>query len=193
MASFPPDRFDGVHDDIERVGAHRTGTPQHRGLVAFAWAALATGVLVGAGVLFLDINNNSFQFHDPSTASAAAGATTGAATTPAVTATPTTTPVTDPTTLDFAVTKIAVLNGTTTSGLAAKATLALTDYGWKVATEGNATGSPATSTVYYSAAAPANHAIALGVAQRLGITTVAESASFPNASVTVVLGTDYAG
>ena len=49
----PRDRFDDVPADLARVGAHRAPARRGRGFVTFAWAALATGALVGAGVLGL--------------------------------------------------------------------------------------------------------------------------------------------
>jgi len=44
MATNAPDRFDHVPDDLLRTGAHRAAPKSGRGWIAFAWAALATGV-----------------------------------------------------------------------------------------------------------------------------------------------------
>lgn len=202
MASFPPDRFDGVTEHLDRVGAHRGGRRAHHGLITFAWAALAVGVLVLIGIVLLRVVGDSSSFTDNSSpaASASAGTTsTPSSTTPATTpvtpstpATPSDAPVTDPSTLDFTVTQIAVLNGTSTSGLAARGAAVLTTGGWKVASTGNAPAQAASSIVYYSASSSANRNIALGIAQKLGFTAVEQSTQFSNA-ITVVLGADYRG
>jgi hypothetical protein len=197
---FPRDRFDDVADG-PRVGAHRGAQRRGRGWIAFAWAALATGVLVGIGVLVLALLNGSYSFNgsdspsastsasatakpsatsEPSASSSAgsgsAGAGSAAAATPAQQGT----------------TTVVVLNGTTTTGLASRASAALTGAGWNVASTGDAgtTGSTAT-IVYYQQASQA--AVAQGIAKQLGVTAVRQSAAFPNADVSVVLGADYTG
>jgi hypothetical protein len=192
MAKFPPDRFDGVPDSLLRVGAHRSGARRHHGWIVFAWAALATGILVGAGVVALAVTDKSFQFTDPgSTSSSASASTTGTAT-PTATPTPTVTPMVDPSKINSSVTTITILNATTTAGLAASAGTTLTNGGWVVGNEGNASSDVPTSIVYYDSSAADNQSIALGIAQKLGIKTVQESSSFPGATITVVLGSDFA-
>jgi hypothetical protein len=196
MAKFPPDRFDGVPDTPLRVGAHRSGARRHHGWIVFAWAALATGVLVGAGVVALAVTDNGFKFDDPGTSKAASTptptATSGSSKpTPTSTPTPTVTPLLDPTTIDPSVTKITVLNATTTAGLAASAGTTLMNGGWKIASEGNAASPATTSIVYYDSSATDNQSIALGIAQKLGIKIVQASSSFPDATITVVLGSDF--
>lgn len=208
MTRFPHDRFDDVTDG-PRVGAHRGVHRRGRGWIAFAWAALATGVLVGIGVLVLALLNGSYAFPGggsssspsasaSSSASASAspsaggsggsggsgadgGAGSGDASSPAAAA---------PT--DQGATTLVVLNGTTTTGLAANASRKLTTAGWTVTSTGDAgtTGSTAT-IVYYQQASQA--ALAQGIATSLGVTAVQQSAAFPNADISVVLGADYAG
>ncbi|MBT1605946.1 LytR C-terminal domain-containing protein [Curtobacterium flaccumfaciens] len=197
---FPRDRFDDVADG-PRVGAHRGAQRRGRGWIVFAWAALATGVLVGVGVLSLAVLNGSYSFNgsdSPSTSTSAsatakpsatskpsasssagsgsAGADSAAAATPAQQGT----------------TTVVVLNGTTTTGLASRASAALTGAGWQVASTGDAGTTGSTSTiVYYQQASQA--AVAQGIAKQLGVTAVQQSAAFPNADVSVVLGADYTG
>ena len=195
MAKHPRDRFDEVPDDLHRVGAHRAVARRGRGWVVFAWCALAVGVLVGAGVVYLGVANDSFQFVSPTSSETADagsgtpsdGATDGSAapTTPAETVAPA-----DPASVDPDVTTITVLNGTTTSGLAGRASLALAETGWTVAGQGNADGTVPSTIVYYADAA--DEAVARGVARDLGATTVELSDAFPDSSVTAVLGADYA-
>lgn len=192
MAKFTNDRFDGVPDSILRVGAHRSGVKRHSGLVVFAWAALACGVLVGVGVAYLAVTNDSFQFNGSSasgSSSSSSGSSSSASATP--TPTPTATPLTDPSQIDSSVTTITVLNATTTAGLAASAGTTLTTAGWVVGNEGNASSQVSTSVVYYDSSSTANESIALGIAQSLGIKTVETSTAFPGATITVVLGSDY--
>jgi hypothetical protein len=195
MAKHPRDRFDEVPGDLQRVGAHRAVARRGRGWVVFAWCALAVGVFVGAGVVYLGVANDSFQFVSPtSDETAEAGSETpaddatdgtAAPTTPAETVAPA-----DPASVDPDVTTITVLNGTTTSGLASRASLALAETGWTVAGQGNADGTVTSTIVYYADAA--DEAVARGVARDLGATTVELSDAFPDSSVTAVLGADYA-
>lgn len=196
MAKFTPDRFDGVPDAPHRVGAHRSGAKRHTGWIVFAWAALACGVLVGAGVAVLTITDSNNQFNDTSTskASTPAATSTGSASssaTSSATATSTPTPLLDPTQIDSSVTTIQVLNSTQTSGLAANAYGALKNGGWTVQSQGNSSTLLPSSIVYYTSSSPANESIALGIAKTLGISTVQQSAAYPSNTITVVLGSDY--
>jgi cytoskeletal protein RodZ len=193
VTRFPRDRFDDVADG-PRVGAHRGVARRGRGWIAFAWAALATGVLVGVGVLVLQLLSGSTNFADPGTGSSAS-ASASASSEPSASSSPsasksedTAASPSDQTSADTLV----VLNGTTTSGLAAKGTSTLTSAGWKVTSSGNAGTTGATATiVYYQKDSDA--ALARGIAKSLGVGTVEQSAAFPNASVSVVLGADFAG
>lgn len=200
MTRFPRDRFDDVVDG-PRVGAHRGVQRRGRGWIAFAWAALATGVLVGIGALVLGLLTQSFSFNGSTTpsgsasasasaspsasASSSSGAGSGAGSGDASSAT-----AAEPS--EQGTTSLVVLNGTTTAGLASKATAALTAAGWKVTSSGNAGTTGTTGTiVYYQQESQA--AVARGIAKSLGVTAVQQSAAFPNADVSVVLGSDYAG
>ena len=100
MATAQRDRFDDIPADLARVGAHRAPRPAGRGFVAFAWAALATGVLVGAGVLGLGVIEKRV-------------ADVGSSVPTATVAAPS--PTIDPN-ID-----VVLLNATTTNGLAASA------------------------------------------------------------------------
>lgn len=189
----PRDRFDDVTDG-PRVGAHRGVQRRGRGWIAFAWAALATGVLVALGVLVLALLNDSYSF--PGSTSSSSPSASSSASAPASTgsAQPSATPSAPAaaTAADQGSTSLVVLNGTSTSGLAAKASAALTTAGWKVAQTGDAGTTGTTATiVYYQQESQA--AVAQGIAKALGTTAVQRSAAFPNADVSVVLGADYAG
>jgi len=173
MASAQRDRFDDIPADLARVGAHRAPRPAGRGFVAFAWAALATGVLVGAGVLGLGVIEKKV-------------ADVGTSVPPATVAAPT--PTIDPN-ID-----VVLLNATTTNGLAASASSMLDKAGWRVGSTANASSTDVkTTTVYYTTASQAG--AAAGLAKSLGITRIALSQQFAvpgQQRLTVVLGADYA-
>jgi hypothetical protein len=205
MTRFPRDRFDDVADG-PRVGAHRGAARRGGGWVVFAWAALATGVLVGIGVLVLALLNGSVQFTEGS-----GGSTSSATSTPSASAssgsgsdsdadsgtddggaTQSPSPAAGASAADQGATTLVVLNGTSTTGLAANASTRLGTAGWTVTSTGDAGTTGATQTiVYYQQESQA--AVAQGVAQALGVSAVQQSAAFPNADVSVVLGSDYTG
>jgi len=181
MSRFPEDSFDRLPAHPERVGAHRGPKPRGRGWIVFAWAALATVLLVGAGVTYLAVINNNIQFTD-----AFGGGTSTAAPTETPTPTPTITPITD------GALSVTILNGTDNVGLAGRVGEAAATGGWSIGTMANASQTDfPTTTVYYED--PANEAAALGLAQLLGNVPVELSTTFPGANLTAVLGTDYAG
>ncbi|GGI48022.1 hypothetical protein BCL57_002916 [Agromyces flavus] len=172
---FPRDRFDSIPHGIERVGAHRA--PARRGArwIAFGWAALATVVLAGAGIAAVAVFNDRLNFDDVPAPSASA--------TPVATVPPTIAP-------DIPVT---VLNGTTTSGLAAQASETLTAGGVTVGVASNADSSDLQETVVYYAG-PDLEGAARGVAQLLPEADVRLNEDFASEGlqIVVVLGADYA-
>ena len=188
MPSHAPDRFDDVHGDLSRVGAHRAPRPRHHRFRAFAWAALATGVLVGIGVGGLFVINDKVSFTDivPND-----GASEEAEPTEVPTAAPTTVP-------GMVVT---VLNGTKTAGLSARAATMLGSGGWKIGSRANATTTDiiTTTTVYYYD--DADEGAARGLVAALGVGDVEKSDQFRPAvgtaaatasRLTAVLGSDFA-
>ena len=62
MANFRTDQFDNLPEDVDRIGAHRGPKVKGRGWITFAWAILATAVLVVGGLYVLSIFNNSIKF-----------------------------------------------------------------------------------------------------------------------------------
>ncbi|MEN0104605.1 MAG: LytR C-terminal domain-containing protein [Curtobacterium sp.] len=195
MTRFPHDRFDDVTDG-PRVGAHRGMHRRGRGWIAFAWAALATGVLVGIGVLVLALLNGSYSFTGDSSsapsASASSSASPSSSSSPDGSSSSSSSEAAAATPSDQGSTTLVVLNGTSTPGLAASGTSKLTAAGWKVTSSGNAgTTGTASTIVYYQQESQA--ALAKGIAQSLGVTAVEQSAAFPNADISVVLGADFSG
>ncbi|WP_165068253.1 LytR C-terminal domain-containing protein [Marisediminicola senii] len=184
--SYPPDRFDTLPDDIARIGAHRAPPAKGRGWIAFAWAALATGILVAIGVVALVLFTNSINFDLPS------GDT---ATSPSAEASEEPAEETVEPRLDATI-PITVLNGTSTSGLAGSAGDRLVEEGWEGAAIGvgnraNADASDIeTTVVYYSDAA--NEAAALALVESLGVGDIRQSTDYPQSPLVVLLGADYA-
>ncbi|MBT1634541.1 LytR family transcriptional regulator [Clavibacter tessellarius] len=188
MPSHAPDRFDDVPGDLSRVGAHRAPRPRHHRFRAFAWAALATGLLVGLGVVGLFVIDDRVSFTDiiPNDSASEEAAA------------PTEAPTVAPTTVPGMV--VTVLNGTRTSGLSAKAATSIQASGWKIGSRLNAsTNDIATTTVYYYDAA--DEGAARGLVAQLGVGDVQQSEQFRPAQgtpaaqaarLTAVLGADYA-
>lgn len=180
---FPRDRFDEIPGDLQRVGAHRAPRRRGRGWIAVGWAALATVLLVGAGIFGLSLVNGSIDFHGPT----GTGSRTASAT-PTSTPTPTIVPTVNP------ALNVNVLNGTAKEGLAAAVGDKLKAAGWKVGALANADKTDLAATIVYYGD-PANQAAALGVAQSLPGATIQQSTAFSDsgADITVVIGANYPG
>lgn len=184
MASFPRDRFDELPTDVDRVGAHRAPRKRGRGWIAFAWAVLATAVLVVAGLFALSAFDPRFQLPF---------APESETPTPTPTVVETAEPVTDPSTLDPAylgALSLAVLNGTPTQGLSNTAADQIAAAGWPNPSRAAASNTAEPTTiVYYSN--PDDEGAARGIGQLVGASDVVLSDAFPVAAITVVLGADY--
>ncbi len=170
----PLDRFDQVPEDLTRVGAHRAPARPHRALITFAWAALATGALVGAGVLGLQ--NIEVGVGTPE-------ATTPAAATPAGPA-----PTVDPEAV------VVGVDAPPRSGRAAAAPATPRAAGGRGGSTANAdVQTIKSSAVYYSAAGQLG--AARGLARSLGIAKApVRSDRFAvegQDRLTVVLGSDF--
>lgn len=206
------DRFDEIPDDLTRVGAHRAPARRGRGWIGLAWAALATGALVLAGVLALAAFTDSINLELPFTASDAPADDEPATDEPAEPAEPaqpeaSEAPAPVEPLLDPAI-PITLLNGTATAGLAASAGDRLVTEGWcgaagqdtvaegecadstAVGSRDNAESNDITATVvYYSD--PANESAALALVASLGIGEAQLSEDYPESPITVLLGSDY--
>ena len=186
MANFPPDRYDQVPVDLKRVGAHRSPKKRGSGAIAFAWAALATGILVIGGLYGLSRVNPDINFELPNF---------GGGDTPVSSPSPSASPIapiTDPAQVPKGLkVTISILNGSTqdvkdTAGDAIKA------LNWPDPSRVNADKRDfATTTVYYASAD--YEGIARGMLQILGLTDgrVALTDKYAN-PITIVLGEDYA-
>ena len=185
MAKFPRDEFDDI-PTLSRVGAHRAPARKGRGWIRFAWAALATGVLVLAGVIGLALVNDSFQFELPSLA--------GESSPPPTEAPPATAePVTDPSTVDPALgLTITVLNASPVDELDEQIGDTLEEQGWPVGARNTAADRDFPDTiVFYNG--EQFEGIARGILAAIGEPgDVQLSDAYPGAPVTVVLGADRA-
>lgn len=188
MAEYDPDRFDDVPDTLGRVGAHRAPRRRGRGWIAVAWALLASGILIVAGLYSLSLVSDSVTFEIPGFSEPEPMPTPE----PTPTMTPTAQPVVDPSTVELpSGFTITVLNATPAGGLSAQAGAELAELGWPVGTTTNAAQDDVPETVvYYSD--PAHEGLARGIAQQLSVGDIELSDAFPGAPITVVLGADYA-
>lgn len=183
MAAPAQDRFDRIPDEPGRVGAHRGPRRRGGGWIAFAWALLATGVLVFGGLFvlsrWLDVDFGLAIFAQP-TATPEPVETTAAAV------------VTDPATIDPArAITIVVLNGTPVADLQNTVGNELAAAGWPVTSRANAADRTIEQTVvYYSD--PADADVARGLVAALGFGEIREVGvdAYPGAKLTIVLGAD---
>lgn len=183
MATRIRDRFDEIPEDLLRVGAHRAPAQRGRGWIGFAWAVLATVVLIAAGLFGLSLLNPDLEIRIPGTGtSTAAPGETDAPVEEAA-------PVLDP------AVSISVLNGTATTGLATEVGDFLVSQGWEGAALGTgsranaASNDVATTIVFYSD--PVNEGAARMIVQNLGVGEIRLSNDYPASPITVLVGADY--
>jgi hypothetical protein len=184
MANFRTDQFDNLPENVDRVGAHRGPKVKGRGWITFAWAVLATAVLVVGGLYVLSTFNPSIKF--------GLGTGAGSAPTQSGTPAPVITPIEDPNTITDRNITITVLNGSDVVGLQTKAADKLTAKGWKVTGTANSTATNIkTTTVYYSSAGDED--VAEGIQSLLGAQDIQFSGAYPATPITVVVGSDFTG
>ena len=187
--AYPKDRFDELPDDLQRIGAHRGPARRGRGWIAFAWAALATLVLILVGIIglrtFVGMEIN-IPFLSTTPAPEAVVPPTQ---------TPTAEPVLDPSSIDPArAITTSIYNGTTAAELQNTVGDALTAAGWTIDARARAsTSDVAVTTVYYSD--PANEDVARGLVVALGIGEISliPAETFPGNPLNIVIGADYPG
>lgn len=179
--TYPRDRFDDLADESGRVGAHRAENPRLRGGVVLLWAAVATVVLVVAGIFgTLVVSGRVVLFPEPE---------------PTVAATPAVEPVVDTTY------EVLILNATGQQGLATQLRDTVVASGWAadLVTASDAASEFDVTTIFYATAA--DEAAALGLAQVVGGAELAESTQYiqpddagterdESRMLTVVLGLD---
>ncbi|WP_295837207.1 LytR C-terminal domain-containing protein [uncultured Microbacterium sp.] len=157
-STFPRDRFDDLPEAAGRVGAHRAERPRSRGWIVFLWAAIATLVLIIAGIFATLVVSGRISLGDDPTAA------------PTASAEPTTAAVVDTSY------SVVVLNGTSDEGLAAAVRDQILAAGWAGDTveTGNSDSTDfAATTVYYLR--ESDQAAAEGLAQTIGGAETAQS------------------
>lgn len=183
MTHETSDRFDIVPDDLLRTGAHRARPRRGRRWIAFAWAALFTGILVAGGLTGLAVIRGKIDLPFFSSAAPSAPAN------PTPKPTPTVTPAIDP------ALPITILNGTSIASFSTKAGDYLLSQGWKGAADGvgsranAAARNVATTVVYYGAEVDRAAAEAMVLSLKVG--TIRLSTAYPGSPITVVLGSDF--
>jgi len=182
------DAYDDIPTGLRRRGVHRAAKRTRSGYVKFAWAALATGFLVTAGVGGLVVMSDTVSLKDFTTLFA------GATSSPTPTAEVTAEPPVDPALL------INILNATDASGLATTVGTTLAAAGWQVGTGTNASEVVEKTVVYYGD--PSLEGAARGVLATLidsgwqtgpGTIELTDAYIESSAQLTVVLGTDFLG
>lgn len=169
-------RFDALPGKLERTGTHRLPSGRRR-FVTFAWAALATGVLVAVGTMGLFAYNGKLDIIHwlfPNTV-------------PTASPVPTAPPTVDP--------KMAVnvLNGTSREGLATEVGDKLVAGGWTVAARTNSSETDVKKTMVFYAVKTYEGA-ARGVCDTLGKPCqIKFTSAFANSGspLTVVVGNNY--
>jgi hypothetical protein len=195
--TFLPDRYDDVAPaDSRYVGGHRR---ERSSWSVFAPIGIGLGsvvVLVLAGLWFVDRSDDYLELDASEvpviTGEAPAQPTEGETVELDPELPDPNDPVVDPTAIDISSLTLTILNGTPTRGLAARAAERLTAVGWPEPTATNADSTAvAESTVAYSE--ESDRGIALGIAELLGIDSsqVVQTAAYPGARVTIVLGANY--
>jgi len=171
-------RLDALPVELERTGAHRAPSGRRR-FVTFAWAALATGILVAVGTMGLYAYNGKLDIVHwlfPNTG-------------------PTASPVpTVPATVDPKM-AVNVLNGTNREGLATEVGDKLVAGGWTVAARTNSSETDVKRTMVFYAVKSYEGA-ARGVCKTLGNPCqIKFTSAFANSGspLTVVVGNNYSG
>ncbi|QEW03821.1 LytR C-terminal domain-containing protein [Microbacterium lushaniae] len=183
--TYPRDRFDDLAPSTGRVGAHRAENPRMRGGMVFLWAAVATVVLVAAGIFGSLVMSGRISLAPEPV--------------PTTEPVPVVEPVVDTT---F---PVLVLNATPQEGLATQVREDVIAAGWSAdavtAGAAGATDFP-TTTVYY--AIEDDEAAALGLAETIGGAEIALSDQYlppddpetedddARRQLTVVIGLDRA-
>lgn len=178
---YERDQFDDLAPGLDRRGIHRAPKRRGAGFVSFAWAALATGVLVVAGVGTLIVTSDSISMKDFE--SIFALPTAAASATPKATAVPTVDPAS----------VVNVLNATGQSGIATAVGDQIATEGWTVGAKTNASVLTEKTFIYYGN--PTLEGAARGLAQSLGYGEIKLTDKYieSSAQLTLVIGQDYPG
>ena len=188
---FLPDRFDDVPLEKGYVGLRRLKRPKSFWLIPAGIVLGVSAVVAVVGIILVDQADNYLELDPEEIAIAEQEPEPEPAPEPEPDPEPEPVePIVNPSADEIEGITLTVLNGTDTAGLASGAGERLSDEGWPDQTLTNADSQDVeTSLVAYQQ--EDDEALALGVAQILGIDEVVLTANYPGASITVLLGADY--
>ncbi len=171
---FLPDRFDEVPQEEGYVGIRRARRSKTFWLVPTAIVAGVSVILIVIGMVEPDPTTVEEVAPEPEPEPEPVE------------------PIINPTADEADGLTITILNGTDTTGLAARAGNLLDREGWPEQTRTNADEQGVTeSLVAYQD--PEDEALALGVGEILGISQVVQTDNYPGARITVLVGSDFTG
>lgn len=193
-STFPPDEFDVEDPGTGRRGAHRAKPNPLVAVVPLVLVTVAVAAIIVGAMTMLGgtqtpsagVPGADVEVPSQSATGAVPPAEPGPSQAPSESVPPTPPAEPEPT-LDLSV-PVSVLNGTSTSGLAAAATEALTAAGYNVVSTDNFDGEPPPTTVYYSTDDAVGTAEAIAAELGAGQTELDDSRG---EGVVVVLGDDY--
>jgi hypothetical protein len=190
---FLPDRFDEVPQEEGYVGIRRARRSKTFWLVPTAIVAGVSVILIVIGMVAVQRADDRLQISPEEIALAEPDPTTVEEVAPEPEPEPEPVePIINPTADEADGLTITILNGTDTTGLAARAGNLLDREGWPEQTRTNADEQGVTeSLVAYQD--PEDEALALGVGEILGISQVVQTDNYPGARITVLVGSDFTG
>jgi hypothetical protein len=190
---FLPDRFDEIPHEDGYIGIRRAQRSKTFWLVPTAIVAGISVVLIAIGMVVVQRADDRLQISPEEIALAEPDPTVVEETAPEPEPEPERVePILNPTAEESDGLTITILNGTDTTGLAARAGNLLDREGWPEQTRTNADEQGvAESLVAYQD--PDDEALALGVGEILGITQVVQTDNYPGARITVLVGADFTG
>lgn len=195
VSRFLPDRFDDVPVDPEYVGLRRKRRERHFWLIPVGVVVGLSMVLAAIGMFWVSQADNYLELDPEDVAISAPPPEEQPVAEPEPESEPEPEPVepiVNPNAEQIDGLTITILNGTDTTGLAARAGNLLDREGWPEQTRTNAEESGVEdSLVAYQS--EEDEGLARGVAQILGIDEVTLTESYPGARITVLLGADFTG
>lgn len=192
QSRFLPDRFDDIPQEKGYVGLRRRRRERTFWLIPLGVVVGLSLVLTAIGLFWIDQADDYLEL-DPSEIAITAPPPEEEAPSPEPEPEPEPVePIVNPSADEAEDLTITILNGTDTTGLAARAGNLLDREGWPEQTRTNADEQGVEdSLVAYQT--EEDEGLARGVAQILGIDEVVLTESYPGARITVLLGADFTG
>lgn len=192
---FLPDRFDDVPEEQGYVGLRRLRREPTFWLIPAGIVVGLSIVLTGIGFFMVHLADTRLELSPEEIAITEPAPEEVVEEEPAPEPEPepeVVEPITNPSEDEVDGLTITILNGTDTTGLAARAGNLLDREGWPEQTRTNSEESGVESSlVAYES--DDDEALARGVAEILGITEIVQTDNYPGARITVLLGSDFTG